>query len=345
MIALRALLCLVLTPAAQSAAVVDLDDGVANVREASASSTLAPGTWRVKIAEGLPPVAVPADEELVFSVVLDLGWLGEPRVGTVTLSSRVEEGGEGDRAVPTVGHLGSRAEGAYLGYRLDHQLGLRLREEGWPRIDYSDTQNGSRSRERRILVGSREGRTVAIYERDGHCKQKKCRIEEHMRDGRFLHERGYHCPGCKLTEHRVWRPPVSREVPGDTVDMLSAVSLARSGLREGREEITLHLINKDELWVVTVLRGERRMVETPSGRYAAREVKLIPTHAPGEEDDDDKKFEGLFGLHGSIQIWFHDETGVPVSIRGTIPVGPLKFGVRVELERYRGTPPAFAPER
>jgi Protein of unknown function (DUF3108) len=325
------------------------------------AARVAQGSLALELAAGVPVLTVPADEELTFAVVVDLGILGEPTAGTVTLASGVytlppedaadpdgaDTAGSSDPAAdPQGGRMGwirGRAYGSHLGFTLDQRLDVRVRPTGWPRLEYSDVQAGSRNRSRIVCVGTRDGREVSTYRKDHHCNEKGCKRPEHMVKGRFLFEKDFHCPGCRRSEHRVWRDPVEREVPADTFDLLSAVYLARSMLSEDKDEAHFHLIDCDDLWGVTLVRGERRTLSTPAGRFEAREIRLIPDRPEGEDLGDQKKFEGLFGMHGSIRMWFHATTGVPVRVEGSVPLGPFDIGVSVELVGYRGTPPAFQP--
>ena len=104
-------------------------------------------------------------------------------------------------------------------------------------------------------------------------------------------------------------------------------------------------VDKQRLWEVHLRAGKTRRIETPAGRFDCREVQLSTTRPAGEKSDEDsKEFEGMFGIRGKIQIWMEARSGVPVLIEGELPV-PLigSLDVRVELERYIGTPPVFAP--
>jgi hypothetical protein len=134
-------------------------------------------------------------------------------------------------------------------------------------------------------------------------------------------------------------------VPPGTADMLSAVYLARSVVAEGQSGASFPLLDKQALWQVSVERGRRKRVEVPAGRFDCVEMRLKTTLPPGEPADG-RTFEGLFGIHGTIQIWMDAATGVPVLISGSLPVPVLgDLDVRVELKSYRGTPAGFAPVR
>ncbi len=81
----------------------------------------------------------------------------------------------------------------------------------------------------------------------------------------------------------------------------------------------------------------------PAGRFDCVEVQL-KTSRPAGEPSDDEGFQGLFGIHGTIQIWFEATTGVPVLISGTLPVPILgDLDVRVQLKKATGAPSAFKP--
>ena len=51
---------------------------------------------------------------------------------------------------------------------------------------------------------------------------------------------------------------------------------------------------------------------------------------------------GLFGIHGSLSFWLEENSGVPVSIEGTVPIGPLNLVATIRLKRYSGTPKNFS---
>jgi hypothetical protein len=184
-----------------------------------------------------------------------------------------------------------------------------------------------------------DGKHLSWYRNDGHCKG--CQNREHFVEGTWFWQKPSHCEKCKRPEHRVWREPKAREIPPDTVDMLSAVYLARSLLREGRESEEILLLDRQRLWRVRLRAGVRRVVETPAGRFECREVRLETTLPPGEEPTD-SGFEGMFGLQGTIGVWLDARYGVPVQITGDFPASFLgSLDVLVQLKSYRGTPLGF----
>lgn len=302
----------------------------------------------VELGEGLPTYTIPSHEVLTYRAVVDLGILGEPRTGKVTLESGVEQvlsvlpkPGEESLAPPLeVGWIRSHAVGSAIGYELDHELLVRILPQDWPRLDYRDTQLGSSARKRTLKVGVVDGEPTSVYQRDRHCKG--CKRREHFVEGWFF-GKDRHCDDCDRAEHRVWRDADRREVPEGAIDMLSAVFLGRSMVQRGETETTFNLIDRDELWYVALRQGERRTIKTPAGKFEAVRMELVPQRPPGEDFDEKERFEGLFGIHGTIAIWLDAASGVPVLIAGSVPFGPFALEVRVELERFEGTPPDFAP--
>jgi hypothetical protein len=143
----------------------------------------------------------------------------------------------------------------------------------------------------------------------------------------------------------VWDEAESRAVPPGSVDLLTAVYLARSLVREGRSETTFPVVDKLKLWNLTIRRGPFKVIEVPAGRFRCAQV-LLQTAVPPGEPVDKKGFQGLFGIQGSIKIWMEATTGVPVLISGELPVPVIKtLDLNIKLSSYRGTAASFVPLR
>jgi hypothetical protein len=307
--------------------------------------------------EGLDPIEIPRDEQLDFTVEIDLGILGEPSVGQVSLSSGVEPylpglppsgpalGGDAAHVedLRSVGWIRSLARGSYLGYELHHELEARHLPQSWPSVFYRDTQSGSENRRRELKLGVLDGKETALFRSDGHCDG--CSNPEHFVESAWPWGKPHHCENCKRAEHRVWDELESRTVPPGSVDLLTAVYLARSLVRGGRSETVFPVVDKQKLWTLTIRRGPFKVVEVPAGRFRCAQV-LLQTAVPPGEPVDKKGFQGLFGIQGSIKIWMEATTGVPVLISGELPVPVIKtLDLNIKLSSYRGTPPAFLPLR
>jgi len=303
------------------------------------------GPLRIERGEGELPILVPRDEELVFQVSLNLGILGDPRVGMVTISSRVdtyhatpllidgEPRVQGERAT-----ISALAEGRYAVYELHELITTILVPQAWPSAIHRNRQWGTENRQNELLIGKQDGEFVASYRSDRHCKG--CLLRSHFVKPSWLWQDEHHCKKCKRAEHRIWRDAQRIALPEGTLDMVSAVMLARTMVREGVERVSFPMLDKDELWHVVVTRGARRVLATPAGRFDAVQVLLDtrpPPGAKGREED----FEGMFGIHGTIDIWMEAATGVPVLIHGLVGVGPLELDVNIALSSFRGTPPEF----
>ena len=295
--------------------------------------------------EGLHPLIVPDGEVLVFEAFVDLGL--EAKAGTVTLSAGSEPFSAG---LPTPGArvesdglrtawIESRAQGAHLGYKLDHTVHTRILPTEWPRYFHKDLQQGSENRKRELKIGVRDGQPMAWARANSHCGG--CQRREHFVESHLPWGDDFHCKKCKRMEHRDWRPAVEREVPEGTVDLLAAIYLSRTLLLEDIDSLTFPMLTRLDLWEVTLSQGEEKKKKTPAGEFICREIKLSTTIPEGENSD--KEFKGLFGMHGTIHIWLERESGIPVLINGRVPIGPLDLGVSVKLLSYEGTPETFGP--
>jgi hypothetical protein len=307
--------------------------------------------------EGLDPIEIPRAEQLEYVVEIDVGFLGDLNVGQVTLTSGVEPYNPGLPPSPpdagatnaaleapkSVGWIKSLARGSYLGYELHHELEVRHLPQPWPSVFYRDTQSGSENRRRELKLGILDGKSTALYRGDGHCKG--CQNPEHFVESAWLWGKAHHCEKCKRAEHRVWDPAQNRAVPAGSVDLLTAVYLARAMVRDGRLETTFPVVDKMKLWTLTVRRGGFKTIEVPAGKFRCALVQLETTIPPGEPVDKNG-FQGLFGIQGSIKIWMEVASGVPVMISGELPVPVIKtLDLNVKLKSYRGTTPRFTPVR
>jgi hypothetical protein len=152
----------------------------------------------------------------------------------------------------------------------------------------------------------------------------------------------YHCEKCKRADHRLWRDPTSREVPAESVDMLSAVYVARAMKAVGTKSTEFPLVEKRRLWRVRVQEGATRDIEVPAGEFRCTEMKLETKLEAGELAEG--RFQGLFGIQGTIRIWFEATSGVPVMIAGQLPIPVPLVGdldIRVELRKAQGAPANF----
>ncbi len=307
-----------------------------------------PQPLRVDRGPGNEPLWIPREERLDFNVHLNLGLLGEPKVGTVTLSavvapfresSLLRRPSSSSNDGLELGKLTAVARGSYAVYTLEEVISSSYLPQEFPSLLLTTTQRGSENRRRELQLGFRDGAYVAQYRSDHHCKS--CTAREHFIEPAWVWQDERHCPGCKRGEHRIWRAPRERAAPQGALDMLGAVYFARSRIQAGETEVRFPLIDKLELWDVRVRPGKQKIQSVDGGRFDAMEL-LLETRVPeGDTSRSAKDFSGLFGIKGTISIWFHRQTGVPVLIRGEMPAGVMDLDVRVELVRWKGTPEGF----
>lgn len=312
---------------------------------ASAASATNAAPLRIERGDGEQALIVPRDEELRFDVTLNLGALGSPKVGVVTITSRVTPFYANgvltlapDEPVGEQASVVAHAVGEYALYQADQTISTLILPQAWPNLIYRSAQSGTENRQREQFIGVRDGVSISQHRSDGHCRG--CEDRAHFMKPNWVWQDEYHCAKCKRPEHRMWRAPETHPVPERTLDMVAAVVAARSMVLEKKTTAKFTLLDKEDLWIVDLSLGKRERRKVKAGTFDAVEVKLVarpPEGAKGRESD----FEGLFGLHGSISIWMQAESGVPIEVRGSVPAGPLELDVAIELTKHRGTPAEF----
>jgi hypothetical protein len=296
-----------------------------NLQEATAP-TRQPAALRFESAPGKASVLIPRAETLVYTAYLDVAVISA-NVGTVTQTTAVKQQAPSillrqvDKSPGESATIQLEAEGEYLGYSLKSLLETSILPQEWPRLYYkqsSESRKGTRRRE--VMVGQREGAPLSSY-------------------------RGDTSKGAPPGQ-RIWRAARERAVPAGTIDMLTAVFMARTLVRENADALSFPLIDTDRLWLLELSRSEERRMETAAGTFDVVEVQLDPKPYPGEEvEEKAKQFAGVFGIHGTIHLWVEKRTGIAVRIQGDLPIadGLITLGVDVVLKSYSGTPAEFAP--
>lgn len=302
----------------------------------------------IDLGPGQPALTIPRDEELEYSVVLDIPVLGHAEVGTVTITSKVEAfhptgllalqpdpEPELEQAI-----VSSHATGSYAVYTADQEISTRILPQAWPHFLHRNIQSGTENRQRELMIGMRDGQSTSMNRNDGHCRG--CEDRAHFLKPNWVWQKEAHCTGCRRAEHRVWGAYKTKPVPEGTVDMVTAVMVARTMIEQGKPSASFVLLDKDRLWNVALSRGRKVRRKVHAGTFDTVEVVLKTTRGePLRRHDKEGEFEGLFGLHGAITIWMHPESGVPVAVTGTVPAGPLEVDVAIELTNFRGTPETF----
>ena len=310
-------------------------------------ASLAPFVWSVD--DGALTFEVPRGEKLVFDVQVDIGVLGDPEIGTMTIETGVdpyEPGvlvGETDGAGAEVGWIRAVATGESVFYSVEEVLTTSYLPQTWPRVLHRKVQTGSENRRAEQKIGLHDDKRTVWSRRDRHCKE--CDDRTHWLKPKFTWSDEKHCQRCKKAEHRVWGEPETRGIDARAVDMLSAVLIAREMVSSGARRRDFQVLDRIKPWDVRMRTGGRKIVELPLGKYDAVLLRLetkVPENEPPRED---AKFKGLFGLKGSIEIWLEANSGVPVWITGTVPAGPIDVGIEARLREVVGAPASFAPAK
>jgi uncharacterized protein DUF3108 len=266
---------------------------------------------------GQPAIRFPRAEALRYKVYVGVAFLSTS-AGNVTQTATVEEQrpllllGQTDSAGETA-CVRLHANGGNFAYTVESTIESRILPQEWPRVLYTVRNEGTEKRRREIFLGRRDGAFTSSYRKD---------TSKGAPEGT-----------------RIWREAKFRTVPEGTLDMVSAVFMVRTLIRENREQISFPLLENDRVWLLTLRRGEQRNMETRAGTFAVEEVVMEPAVYPGETYGDDplEKFEGLFGIHGEMHLWAEAHSGIVVRIQGDLPVGLLTLAVDVVLDSYSGT--------
>jgi len=281
--------------------------------------------FRFERGPGKEPLLLPRAEILTYRAKVQFGML-DASVGTVIQTSEVEPyrrsvllqaqeaGPHGGAEKATVS---LHAKGDYQLYSLDSRIESHLLPQEWPRVSIHQTSEGTEKRRKETRMGLREGKLSASYRKDTDKNAPK--------------------------GTRIWREPEFREIPEGTLDMLTAVFMTRALVQDERESLTFPVIDGLRVWEVTLRRGKEKRLRIAAGEFDVIEVLLEPKPWEGDAIDakKKKKFEGLFGIHGTIHLFVEKHSGVPVKIAGDLPAGPFTLGVEVELAEFEGTPEGF----
>lgn len=301
---------------------VEMEPAVA--QEASVKTPV-PAPFVFEPGASVPGLHIPRQERLQYDAYLDLGIL-RTHVGTVDQTCSVVEQPASILMVRPSAPAGEtasillKASGSYFLYEFESTLETKMYPQDWPRLSYQAVTKSSQTRRREVLLGRKNGVMTSSYRND---------TSRGAPEGT-----------------RIWREAKERTVPEGTLDMLTAVLQARTLIRLGTETLTFPLLDKDRLWQLRLRRGEERVIETREGVFFdAVEVVLEPEPYPDEEmGKSAARFEGVFGINGTIHLWVDKRTGIAIRIQGDLPVADaITLTIDVVLRSYSGTPPEFEP--
>lgn len=238
--------------------------------------------------------------------------------------------------------LKARARGARLGYILDNRLTTVLDHQGLP-ILHRNEQQGTERRHKKIEFSNGGARFARLK----HCNSSGCENSKHMIDAvNFVGfipwgTKAVHCEeeSCTHRDHYAWQYQKDHQFEGPYFDLLSAVFVARGlEFEVGDDPQTIAVVSDNELWLVDVFAQKSEVLKVKAGEFDSLCLVLEPRPAPGS--DGKARFEGLFGLKGSLRIWVEKNTGRPVLIEGDLPFAFLDFKARIELSKIQELPSA-----
>lgn len=271
---------------------------------------------QVDMGPGQAPLAVTPGEELDYRIRLSVGSV-DTEVGRARIETGFEPyrpplfGAPKDAATGDVTWIRTTVRGGYQVYNVEQSIETRLQPSAWPRLLQRYDQTGTERRRREVKIGVKDGRNLGELRSDTD-------------DG-------------APTGGRIWRAPVTFEVPPGAVDSMAALYLSRRLLGSESESLAFLMVDKRRLWNVNVTRGERLVLQTGLGPRDAIELVLTTTRAePEEQQVDSSEFEGPFGIKGDLRLWFDEATGIPLLIAGRVPAGPVEIEVEIRLESAAG---------
>ncbi len=285
-----------------------------------------------EIVSRLPTIRALAGEEVLYDGFVSKGGI-YVHVGTATFTVTEEK----DPRVT----IKAVAEGGKFGYSIRAEVSSELdAASGLPRT-HVFSQTGS---ERRFKRTHFENGKIICY-KTKHCKDPNCTNPAHMVEegGWFSAPKKVHCPGCKDIKHYYWKVMKEHQVKETFLDMLTALYVARSANFTTGAAFVVPVVQDSNLWNVTVTVGRQEKITLDSGqKYDCVKVVLDPKSAASEEQK--PRFEGLFGINGSINVWMDTKTHLPVKIHGIIPFAFMDLNAEVYLKKIvkeaGGKPPA-----
>ncbi|MHC4377697.1 MAG: DUF3108 domain-containing protein [Planctomycetota bacterium] len=271
---------------------------------------------QVDLGPGQDPLEVTPGEELDYRIRLSVGSV-DTEVGRARIETGFEPyrpplfGASKDGAKGDVTWIRTTVRGGYQVYNVEQSIETRLQPSAWPRLLQRYDQTGTEQRRREVKIGIKDGRNLGELRSDTD-------------DG-------------APTGGRIWRAPVTFEVPPGAVDSMAALYLSRRLVGSEAENIEFLMVDKRRLWNVNVTRGERQVLQTGLGPRDAMELVLTTTRAePDQQQVEAAVFEGPFGIKGDLRLWFDEATGIPLLIAGRVPAGPVEIEVEIRLEAAAG---------
>ncbi len=270
------------------------------------------------------PSSFPLGERLMFKATVE--WKGASvLVGYLELATWEDDD---SRKV-----LHARGRGQRFGYSIDQRIVSTMNLEGERPVSFMNTQRGTEQHTKKLAF--EDGKIS--FSRRKHCLEKNCSDSTHLvakvawKGPIPWGTKEKHCddPHCGNSAHEVWIHIKDHQVEEPYVDLLTAIYVARTAATPSRvQPLIIPVVNDDSRWYVEVSPQKTETIQVEEGEYEAIEMALNPIASDGNNK---KRFEGLFGIHGTLRVWFDSISGRPVLIEGTLPFAYLQLKARIEL--------------
>lgn len=229
------------------------------------------------------------------------GWLP---VGDVWFEVKRDSLGEKE-----VYRFDARALGRYVVYTLDIRMSSFVDPLTLRSLKFHRRQMGSEKREYEVTY-DREKLTGTYRKKSGNFHT----VEE--------------------LDAAPWKTDPPFTIHKDVNDILFTLYFAREiGDKIGNKKY-YYFVEKDYTWKALVeITGERTIDLGRAGKFDALKIAITPDYSGQEEKW--KKFRGLFGLEGSIEVWVDKKTRIPLIVKGSVPFAyVLRPTVSVVLQDY-----------
>ena len=286
-------------------------------------SSLVPGIAIEDLAQ-IVPSALPLGERLLFLATVE--WQGASvLVGYLELATWEESD---SRMI-----IHARGRGQRFGYSIDQRIVSTMEAGGKQPISFMNTQRGTEHHTKKLIFDENK----ISFSKRSHCRISECKNKHHLvsevawKGPIPWGTKQAHCASkdCEIALHENWLHVKDHEVEEPYVDLLTAIYVARtSQFPAGDEPMIIPVVNDDSRWYVQVQPRSRQQISVKEGDYDAIEMALNPIPSDGNEK---KRFEGLFGIHGTLRVWFDSQSGRPVLIEGMLPFAYLNLKARIEL--------------
>ena len=282
-----------------------------------------PGLAREDLAE-IVPSALPLGERLVFRATVE--WKGAH-----VLVGHFELATWSDSDSKKILH--GRGKGERFGYEIDQKIISVLAQDGVRPESFLNTQRGSEHHTKKLIFQDDK----IQYLKRSHCREQDCKEKKHLvlevawKGPIPWGTEKSHCyeKECSNTDHEVWFERKMHEVDEPYVDLLTAIYITRTAtFPASGDPLIIPVVNDDSRWLVIVQPMGRQKLKVIEGEYDSIELSLTPVAADGDKK---KRFQGLFGIHGTLRVWIDIATGKPLLIEGTLPISILDLKARIEL--------------